>query len=46
MMGGEKGFFNDKSAKDYKRQIVFVQQLYDGGEVYITTSRRDGKIWE
>jgi hypothetical protein len=41
--GWGKRFFNDKSENDYKRQIVFVQQLHTMvGEVYMTTSRRDG----
>jgi hypothetical protein len=42
-MMGKKVLQRQVGEKDYKRQIVFVQQLYDGGDMYITTSRRDGK---
>jgi hypothetical protein len=45
-MMGKKVLQRQVGGKDYKRQIVSVQQLYDGGDMYITTSRRGGKIQE
>jgi hypothetical protein len=42
-MMGKRVLQRQVGKKTIKGKIVFVQQLYDGGDMYITTSRRDGK---
>jgi hypothetical protein len=42
-MVGKRVLQRQVGRKTIKGKIVFVQQLYDGGGMYITTSRRDGK---
>jgi hypothetical protein len=42
-MMGNRVLQRQVGKKTIKGKIVFVQQLYDGGDMYITTSRRDGK---